>query len=63
MPDNQAKVFRELRIAAVQNGFIVNPRNHRYSDGDEVSSYVFPTVELLAAWMLKQEWWTPGAEG
>jgi hypothetical protein len=49
--------LRELRVSAVENGFIISPTD-RYGRGEDVTRgcFVFSTVEQLAAWMLKQEW-------
>jgi hypothetical protein len=52
--------IRDVRITAVQNGFIVLPRDVAYRDGGySPDCYVFSTVEQMAAWMLKQAWDTP----
>jgi len=55
------KAISEIRIQAVQNGFIAVPREPMYRDGYGADCYVFQTTEQLAAWVLKQVWAMPGA--
>lgn len=59
---NTPEALKEVRISAVENGFIVFPRNYYMRDGDCSNCYVFATVEQMAGWMMKQVWATPGGE-
>lgn len=56
-----SKALRDVRISAVQNGFIVVPRDPMYRDGYDQDCYVFQTPEQMAAWLLEQVWSMPVA--
>lgn len=54
--------LREVRITAVENGFILVPRHFLFREGDYTGCFVFSTVAEMAGWMMRQPWAVPSGE-